>query len=300
MPVAITVKDLRVRSLDLDFHEVTWTLESTSEDVLDFTFEVLRSESPEGPFDNLTVPFDDRYIFIDNVLQTADRWRKYYYRIRTTQKSSGDFKDTESVAKEADPDIYARELRRHMILLFREFAGRRCWILPVRTFGQRCQCWNASLQKRTRSGCELCYDTGFVRGYMSPIETWMQIDPSAKANQNTNVGKQQQVNTTARFGYYPSVKPGDMIVEGENRRWKVVSVTSTEKARAPIHQEVQLHEVPLRDIEFKVPLNLSTALQNLWLSPSRNYNNPQNLETFLDEEAPDIFALYPSTYPTPR
>jgi hypothetical protein len=300
MPVSIAVADLRVRSLEIDFHEVTWKLAPTSEDVLDYTFQVLRSESPEGPYDNLTPPVDDRYIFIDNTLEVANRWRKYYYKIRIAQKSTGDCSDSDPVSREADPDIITQELRRHMVLLFREFAGRRCWILPARTFGQRCQCWNASLQKRTRSGCELCYDTGFVRGYMAPIETWLQIDPSAKANQHTNVGKQQQQNTTARFGYYPQVKPDDLIIEPENRRWKVVSVTSTEKGRAPIHQEVQLHEVPPRDIEFKVPLNLSVALQNLWLSPSRNYNNPQSLESFLNEEAPNIFALYPSTYPVQK
>jgi hypothetical protein len=296
MPVPLEVKDLRVRSMDLDFHEVTWALVNTSEDVLDFSFQLLRSESPEGPFDSLTEQFDDRYIFIDNTLEAADRWRKYYYKLRITQKNSGDTKDFGPVSKEADPDIVTQELRRHMVLLFREFAGRRCWVLPVRTFGQRCSCWNNSLQKRTRSGCELCYDTSWVRGYMSPIETWLQIDPSAKSNQHTNVSKLQQVNTTARFGYYPQVKPGDLIVEPENRRWKVVSVTATEKARAPIHQEVQLHEVPLLDIEFRVPINLQAALKDLWLSPSRNYNNPQNLETFLNEEAPNIFALYPSTY----
>ena len=132
MPVPITVKDLRVRSLDLDFHELTWSLEPTSEDVLDYSFQVLRSESPEGPFDALTPQMDDQYIFIDNVLQVSDRWRKYYYRIRLTQKATGATKDTASVSKEPDPDIITRELRRHMILLFREFAGRRCWVLPAR------------------------------------------------------------------------------------------------------------------------------------------------------------------------
>lgn len=296
----LEVKDFRARSMDLDFHEVTWAISNTSEDVLDYTFQLLRSESPEGPFDTLTVPFDDRYIFIDSALQTADRWRKYYYKLRITRKVDGSQKDFGPVSREADPDLVTQELRRHMVLLFREFAGRRCWVLPVRTFGQRCECWSESLQKRTRSGCQLCFDTSWVRGYMSPIETWLQIDPSAKSNQNTNVSKLQQVNTTSRFGYYPLVKPGDLIVEGENRRWKVVTVTATEKGRAPIHQEAQLHEVPLRDIEFKVPIDFDTALKDLWLSPARNYNNPQNLESFLDEEAPNIFALYPSTYKSGR
>ena len=52
-----------------------------------------------------------------------------------------------------------------------EFAGRRCIVLPVRTFGQRCGCFNATLNKRTRSGCPTCFDTGFIRGYMYPTRS---------------------------------------------------------------------------------------------------------------------------------
>lgn len=296
MSVFLEVKDFRIRSLDLDFHEVTWKIENTSEDVFDYTFQLLRSESPSGPFDELTAPFEDRYIFIDNVIQVANRWRKYYYLLRITKKSDDSTKDFGPVAKEPEADLIALELRRHMLLLFREFAGRRCWVLPSRTFGQRCECWNPTTQKVTRSGCVTCFNTGFVRGYMSPIETWVQMDPSPKANQHTNVGQQQQVNTTARCSYYPQLKPNDLLIEGENRRWKVVLVSGTEQGRAVVHQEVQLHEVPPKDIEFKVPLILDTALKDLWLNPSRNYSNPQNLEAFMSEEIPGIFSLYPTTY----
>lgn len=293
MDVFIEVVDLRVRSLDLDFHEVSWKLAETSNDVLDYTFQVIRSESPEGPFDDLTPPMDDTYLFIDNVLQVANRWRKYFYKIRVTRKASGDCQDFGPVAKEPEPDIVAKELRRHMQLLFEEFAGRSCWILPARTFGQRCECWNKQLRKRTRSGCLTCYDTGWVRGYMHPIETWMQIDPSVKANQDMSVAKTQQVNTTARFGYYPPIKPMDLIIEPENRRWKVVTATGTEQGRALVHQEIQIHEVPLRDIEFRIPLNMKAALRDLWLNPARNFTNPQNLESFMDSSLGDIFNLYP-------
>lgn len=292
--VFIEVVDLKVRSLDLDFHEVSWRLAETSNDVLDYSFQVLRSESPEGPFDKLTPPFDDRYIYIDNILQVANRWRKYFYKIRTTRKSNGEHKDTDPVTHEPEPDILAQELRRHMLLLFEEFAGRRCWILPARTFGQRCECWSPILRKRTRSGCLTCFDTGWVRGYMSPIETWMQIDPSVKSEQVMNPIKTQQVNSTARFGYYPPVKPMDLVIEPENRRWKVVTQTGTEQGRALVHQELQIHEVPLRDIEFRVPLNLEIALKDLWFNPARNFTNPQNLDDFLDQNTADIFNIYPN------
>jgi hypothetical protein len=292
VPVPLQVTDVRIRSLDLDFHEMSWKLVNTTVDVLDYTFQVLRSESPSGPFTALTPPFEDRYIFIDNIIQVADRWRQYFYVIRTTHKATGDFLDTTAAAKEPDPDLIALELRRHMQLLFNEFAGRRCWVLPVRTFGQRCDCWSASLQKKTRSGCRLCFDTSFVRGYLSPVESWLQVDPSPKTTQPIPVGKLQQSNTTMRMADYPPLKPNDLIIEPENRRWRVTKVSQTEHLRARVHQEVELHEIPPKDIEFSIPLILDDALRDLWLSPQRNYTNPSSLESFDREQAPQVFSLY--------
>ncbi len=288
----LEIAHLRVRSLDLATQEISWEIANTHVDVLDFTFQLLRSESPEGPFDPLGAPFEDRYLAIDTELQQSSRWRQLYYRIRVTHKRTGTVVDSASVSLAAEPDLYAMEARRNFQLMMAEFAGRRCWTFLKRTFGQRCSCWSPVLNKQTRSGCRTCYDTTFVRGYFNPIESWMQIDPSPKTEQVTNLAVMEQSNTTARLAYYPSLKPGDLIVEAENRRWRVMTVNSTEKARATLHQEVTLHEIPRRDIEFDLPINLDVALKDLWSSPSRNFNNPQNLDAFEDEAFPNVFALY--------
>lgn len=299
MPVSINIVDFLVRSLDNALNQVSWSIGDTSEDVLDYTFQLFRSESPSGPFDKLTEPFQDRFFFVDNAVYVGDRWRMLNYQLLVTHVPSGDTKTFGPVALEPTPDLIALELRRHIQLLFHEYAGRRCWVLPARTFGQRCSCWNATLKKRTRSRCVTCFDTGFVRGYLSPIEVWMQVDPSARAEQTSNVGAQQQSNTTGRLGYYPMLKPRDLIIEPENRRWRVVTVSATEHLRAPIHQEVQLHEIPPRDIEFEIPLKLDEALQDIYFEPARNYTMPMNLENFLKEEIPNIFSLYKTSIPNP-
>ena len=295
MTLPIEIRDLRVRSLDSDFNELTWTLADTSEDLLDYSFQVCRSESPNGPFEALAPPFVDQYVFIDNTVHSGHRWRKYFYQLHVVRLTTLDAQDVGPVSKDPDADLIALELRRHMQLLFREFAGRRCYVLPARTFGQRCSsCYNPVLKQKRSSGCRLCLDTSFVRGYMSPIESWIQFDPSAKTEQQGNLGPQQQSNTSARLTWYPPLKPRDIVIEGENRRWRVVQVNQTEQGRAAVHQEVQLHEIPPRDIEFAIPLTLSTALKDIWFNPSRNYSNPQNLEAFMDEELPGITQLYPS------
>lgn len=288
----LEVVDLKVRSLDLDLHDVTWALAPTRQDVYDFTFSVYRSESPEGPYDLIGGPFEDRYRFVDRQLQIAHRWRQYWYRIRVVDKRNDETVDYGPASMQPEPDLHGAEIRRHVQLLMQEFAGRRLWVLPIRTFGPRCDCWDDTLQKRTRSGCKTCFDTGFVRGYLAPIETFAQIDPSPKSEQRTNVGVQHQSNTTGRFPWYPPMKPDDLVVEAENRRWRVTTVVQTEKGRAPIHQEIQLHEIPKKDIEFAVPLDMSTALKDLWISPQRNFTNPTNFASYESDIVPTVFRLY--------
>lgn len=299
MAVCIEVKNLKVRSLDVDFQEISWELAETSEDVLDYTYTVLRSEGPEGPYTEITPAMDDQFIFVDTTVRTGDLYRQYFYKLLVTDKRDGGTKEFGPASMSPDPDLVALELRKHMNLLFREFIGRRCWVFPARTFGARCSCWNKTLGKRMRSGCRACYDTGYIGGgYMRPIEAWISIDPNPKMQQQLNVGETQQHNTTARMGYFPPVKPRDLIIEPENKRWRVAQVSATEQLRAPIHQELQLHQIPTGDIEYKIEFDIGDAqLKDLFLSPARNFTNPQNLENFTSEEIPKILSLYDTTYP---
>lgn len=307
----LKVKDIQVRSLSVDFLEVSWAIESTAEDVLDYTFQVLRSEAPMGPFDEVSPELEDRYLFLDNRVKIASKYRDFYYKIRVKYKPSGDTEEFGPVTRGGEPDLIALELRKHMNLLLREFVGRRCWVLPARTFGQRCTaCYSPNLRARVRSGCRTCYDTGFVRGYHTPIEAFLQFDPSPKAEQETNLGKLQQQNTTVRMGFFPPVKPRDIIIEPENRRWRITNVSSTQRLRVPVHQELQVHEVPSTDMEYLIDFNFGTQtlktstgeevvslqLKDLFLAGARNYTNPQNMDNFESEEIPGIFSLYPTTY----
>lgn len=298
----LNVTGLKVRSLDVDFTEVSWKITDTAEDVLDFSFQILRSESAGGPWDELSVAFSDRYIFFDRLTQPFHTNREFFYMVRVVNKTTGEKKDFGPAQQEAEADLVAKELRRHMGLLFREFTGRRCWLLPVRTFGQRCRsCWNPALQKRTKSGCTFCFDTGFARGYLHPIEVFAQVEPgNMKVEQVTEVGVMHPSRTTAKMVDIGTAKPRDILIEAENIRWRVTQVNQTEQVRAPVHFELQLHRIPPGDIEYNIPLKLDEALKDLWLSPARNFTNPHNLSNFEDEEIPKIFSLYSTTYTDPE
>lgn len=288
-----------VRSFSLDFLEVTWEIENTTLDPHDFQTYVQRSESPMGPWDTVAGPFEDHYRFVDNRVNLLHRWRQLYYRIKYVEKAdTSNVYESPAFTFHADAPLDAQEMQRLERLVWEEYAGRRCFIYPARTFGQRCPvCWSGPekgkghTSQRTRSHCNTCYDTGFVRGYFDPIEIFMQFDPSAKSVQNYPILERQQSDTSARLPNFPLVKPKDIIIEAENRRWRVVKVSQTERLRSVVHQELVLHEIIKGDIEFQLPVRIDD-LRDFEPSPGRNFTNPQNLDGFEGEAIKNAFAVY--------
>ena len=119
----------------------------------------------------------------------------------------------------------------------------------------------------------------------------MQIDPSPKGVQSLPLAQRQQSDTSARLPNFPLCKPTDLIVEPDNRRWRVVRVNQTERLRSVVHQELTLHEIPKGDIEFQLPIRIDD-LRNFEPSPYRNFTNPQDLAAFEEGAIEDVLAVY--------
>lgn len=280
----LQVKNVSVKSLDVDHLDVFWEIGDTYDSAHDYTFVVERSESAMGPFDQVSEPFSDKYLYRDVIQNPFHRFRQYWYRIRVTRKLDGKVVHSEPARREARPDLVADEVRRLETLVFREHIGRTCWVFPVRTFGQRCpDCYDKVSRSRFRGNCLTCYDTTYVRGYLDPIATQIQIDPSPDTTRQQSTSETQEKNTTARLPYFPPLKPRDIIVEAENIRWQVSVVNATRRLRSILHQEVQLHRIPESDIEFKLPINID-ELKTLETSPDREFTNPHHLEAADDAE----------------
>lgn len=290
---------LRVRSLDVDRKEVTWETTDSSADPRDFTFQVFRSESPEGPFAAITAPFEDRYIFADARIPGGNKYRQLWYRIRVTHKASAETEDVGPATHVADPDLVANYIRRSEQTLFTQVTGRKCWLLKRRTFGPRCpSCFDTVTQKRTRAGCIDCFDTGYLRGYMDPIEVWVQIDPPAKSMKSNAQMIDHEVHTTGRMTFYPNLSPQDILVEIENIRWRVTAITLSERLRAPIKQEIaDMIQIQSTDIEYQIPINITRALKDIQPSPPRMFVLAADLFSAIDERTPNVFANY-DTYPS--
>jgi len=273
----IKVKHFRVLSLTMGYLDLFWEIADTTEDVLDYTFAVERSESPGGPWDPISEPFRDRYMFRDTIVHPYERWRQYWYRLKLT-KVGGTPYYTDAVKQGPAVSLDAAEMRRAVALVLKAGTGRIAWVFPKRTFGQKCpSCWDELQQKTLVSKCETCYATGYARGFMDPIATRIQFDPSGKATSHGPTVKTQQQNTTVLVPHFPPLKPKDIIVEAENRRWRVTEISASSRLRATVRQRVICHELPKSDIEFKLPIRIDD-LRDLQPDPDHVFSNPHTPE----------------------
>jgi hypothetical protein len=288
----LEIKEFRVRSLDLDYLDLYWEIDNTSEDPYSYTFTVERSESPLGPWDQVSPEFSDKYSFRDITVNLLNRFRFYYYRIKIKRKSDNNIIYSELAQNTNKPDLVAQEVRRLENLVFQEYIGRAVWLFPRRTFGQRCpNCWEDVTGQRVISGCVTCFDTGWARGFLDPIKCWIQFDPTVKHIENSQLIETQQQNASARLGHFPIVKPKDIIVESDNVRWRVERASDTQRLRAVLHQELVLHQIPRGDIEYKLPINID-SLGELEASAGRNFTNPHNLSAHTDAELWDATRAF--------
>jgi hypothetical protein len=292
----LNVTKITVKSFDLDYLDIFWTIssvtgkgDSKTHPIFDFEFYVLRSEAAMGPYTQIAGPLRDQYYLRDVQVALRHKWREFFYKIKVVHKPTGYSKEFgPSSFASPDRDLIATEIIRQEDKLFREFIGRKCYLFPARTFGPVCTCFDNVLKQRTRSQHLVCFDTGWLGGYMNPVECYIQIDPVTKAAQSKLPRETMENDTHARMIAFPPVNPGDIIVESENRRWRVMSVPSTQRLRAIVHQELVLHEVPKGDIIYSLPINVD--LKTLETSAPRNFNFSPNIED--DSEYEDIFAIF--------
>src|SRR5574343_451235 len=138
----IQVSSFVARSFDLDHVDLWWAIADHAENILGYDFRVLRSESPSGPWEDLTGAFQDQYRFRDTSPALLHKWRTLYYLLRVTNRDTAETKEFGPTAQLPEPDLVALEVLRQEDVLFREFIGRRCWLFPVRTFGAKCVCYD--------------------------------------------------------------------------------------------------------------------------------------------------------------
>ena len=252
----LKIVNLRVRSILTYSRELSWEIAPTTEDPLDYTFQIYRSEAEACPYETITPEFRDKYYFIDNVLPEDNLWRKLYYFI-SIKRTRDDKEDRSEIAWLGTPtNKYAQEISRIERLAFKMAAGTKVYVLPVRTFGQWCDCFDSVSKERFKERCLNCYNTSFVGGYMDAVETYMQIRQFEKKDLTQDPMVQQKGAVQIIASNYPILKPGDLIFQpNENYRWKVATIEPTRLGGSLVHQNVVASLVDRDLVEYAINID---------------------------------------------
>lgn len=295
----LTVSKLWVRSFNLDHLDLFWEIaqvrgpasdsDLANHEVYNYDFFVLRSDAAMGPYRQLGGALRDKYHFRDVEVHLLKKWGQHFYKLKVVDRRNGESQEFGPAASsEPEPDLIAAAIMYEEEVLWREMVGRKCWLFPARTFGPRCSCFDVTLGRTTRSNHMPCYGTGWLGGFLSPVEIFLQIDPSPKQTQLTDTGEWRPVVASARMSSFPPVNPRDIIIETENRRWRVANVQQTQRLRAVVHQELQLQEIPRGDVEYALPLNVDA--KTLTPAAERNFKNAQSIAN--DDDYSDILSFW--------
>lgn len=277
----IKVTNIIVRTFDLGYLDVFWEVEPHYEDIDEYEMYVLRSEAPEGNYTVLAGPFEDEYHFRDTAVGQGKRYRNWYYRIRLVHKATSKTAEYPSVGGgtlRAAPTLEGLEIARQARLRFQEKEGRKLLIYPKRTWGQRCRCTDPITKRQMDDRCLMCYGTGYVGGFHTPIMVYGGIVTPVDMKTPTRIKQETKQNTFVRLADFPIVQPNWMIVEGENIRWRVgKNITRTERHRHIVRQQAAISSIPLGDIEYDVPVNIDDP-KAFQPTPIREFTNPRNME----------------------
>lgn len=275
----LQVKSFYARSFSLDEVFIFWEIEDIikEDDIYAYEFTLLKSEAYYGPYDVVVGPFQNLFLFRDTTNLEDHKNRNIYYKLKIVDKRNQEAILVGPTAQLAEPDLLALEIQRQEDIMFRNFIGRKCYVFPRKTFGQKCICVDYRLQRKVSSNCKTCYDVGYLGGFNNPVICYIQFDPNTRAAQLTPSITHTINFTKCRLLSFPPLMPGDLIVESENMRWRVIEVAVTRRLNYDLHQEVQVKELLKGDIEYYVPIN-DDIKKIAEICDRRNFTNPTTFE----------------------
>jgi hypothetical protein len=192
---------------------------------------------------------------IDHSSALKDLTTQSNYIVSCRDKKTQELINSEMFTWDGDLDYVGLYIVDEHNFLLKDVTGVPAVVFQRRRGGIQCpKCFDPIQKKRLISHCTSCYGTNWVGGFFNPIDTFIDFNPNPKNAVVTNWGEIQQNETSCLISNFPNVGPGDVIRElRDNRMWRVVNVTQTEKRRCQMLQFTRLTEIKPGDIEYSLP-----------------------------------------------
>lgn len=255
---------------------IQWDIKEVNESGI-FLFDVFRSGSKEGPWDQIAAGLNNQYAFVDDFTapfalttethirpNTLNMFREFVYRVVATTPSGKKLEaidDQDPKFEGSLPDLKMNQYWRKSVRDFRltlKFNGTRCIVLKRRHWGERCECVDKKIKEVMRSSCKKCWGTGIVDGYWAPILTYTRRAVSANASTVTPQGKSDSNDTKLWMPDYPGIESEDVLIYlKDNTRWRLDQGTQTQIRLQDIHQVISAQVIDKSHIIYRLKIDVT-------------------------------------------
>lgn len=252
-------QDMTVVRYHGDGFHVQWVWDPQSTDPDTVEMEIERSGSPTGPFD-LLATFDPRtqFSFFDKTTPWRPANEEFYWRLRAVDKSTGaEVGVSYAFGLNGELPLDALEIIRQQRVLLEGVNGHKpikgipglVTVYRRRNFGSRCpECVDSITDQVHVSNCLVCDGTGTLRGYYNPVDIGMNIMPYSAAVRPFKLQKTEDCDTVGTTVNWPAMYPGDIVVEPNEKHWRVTKIEVKERHRILVTQILYLTQVKPDDI----------------------------------------------------
>lgn len=166
---------------------------------------------------------------------------------------------------------WAEAVRRNQWVF--ELRGEAAYLMFRKSRGEICGCRGSETgTQQPRSGCPICYETGWIGGYYGPFDITFVPPDNSLQRESMEGGIKTTRIARSYLTRTPIVQSGDFIVRRSGERLMIGNVTTKDIRGTILQQEFDSELRPLKDAIYLVPLN--QALPTIFNPITQN--NPVN------------------------
>lgn len=204
---------------------------------------VQRSEFPDSGFSDISTPVLPSGVmsFIDTAPPNISELGTYYYKveIRSTEDDSVLKASTVKHPRRDRPKVALEIVRRNNLLL-RRFSGLRGFLISKKESGTRCpNCWDPVKERRSKSKCSDCGDTGWFSGVSSPIPIFVSSSSPNETQGVSVLGATEEIQRQLWTSNFPLINPGDIIILDDKEIFRVDGVQPITFRETIVSQNLQ-------------------------------------------------------------
>jgi hypothetical protein len=257
----LVISQLSTKQLTPAYISLSWVIQSTSELLSGYVFNVLKSgveTTNLWEFSVIASGLNPQTVYGYNdtaVVGITSKFADFYYRIQISGLTGQGVSYSDVAYISVVEDKYAREIERRRGVVFDYHSGQPFFLLKRRDYGTYCPvCYDTTLQRTIKSGDTTCYDTGFLGGYFGPESIVGQLMERPVQERHTMFSAWQDQDAVLYTTSMPSINPKDIIVDRLSRRWMVQNVGSYSKGTHSIGQIIQVRQIEKNSVAYQFPV----------------------------------------------